>query len=253
MAGGMRIAPNGRERPGTRLGNALLDALAPADLDALIPSLRRVLLSREHVLARPGETIDYLHFPVDAFCWTCMDTTGTERPTTVFTAGRRGLPELSRALGVPTAETQIEVLSAGSAWRLPAELLDRPSASVAAPLKTVIMRYAHLVIAMIASRLACNAEHNVDQRLARWLLWMTDETARSELMVTHQQIADLSAIRRPSVSLALSAFQREGIVRSQHGRLRVLDRTHLEELACACYWNRRQAMEIPLESNEGGS
>jgi CRP-like cAMP-binding protein len=87
-----------------------------------------------------------------------------------------------------------------------------------------------------ACRLACNSEHNIDQRLARWLLWVADESARAEFSITHQQIADIAAIRRPSVSLALSQFQRQGLVRTQHGRLHVVDRPRLEATVCPCYW-----------------
>jgi CRP-like cAMP-binding protein len=114
--------------------------------------------------------------------------------------------------------------------------VDQQHASMHSPLRRLLLRYANASILNAACRLACNSEHNIDQRLARWLLWVSDESSRSEFSITHQQIAEVAAIRRPSVSLALSQFQRDGLVRSQHGRLRIINRAGLEALVCRCYW-----------------
>ncbi|MBV9269585.1 MAG: winged helix-turn-helix domain-containing protein, partial [Candidatus Eremiobacteraeota bacterium] len=126
------------------------------------------------------------------------------------------------------------VISPGTAWRLPFEALDAQGPGRGL-LRRLLHRFAYVSMIVTACRLACNSEHNIDQRLARWLLWVHDETARPEISITHQQLADIAAIRRPSVSLALSAFQREGLVKSQHGRLQVLGRERLEQIVCPCY------------------
>jgi hypothetical protein len=171
-----------------------------------------------------------------------MDTTGTERPTTVITAGCRGVLEWNVAQETDRGQTCMSVISPGAAWRLPIEVFHQ-QASPQSPLRRMLLRYANSCILNAACRLACNSEHNIDQRLARWLLWVSDETGRAEFSITHQQIADIAAIRRPSVSLALSQFQREGLIRSQHGRLRILDREKLEQTVCRCYWQIRQNSE----------
>jgi hypothetical protein len=72
-----------------------------------------------------------------------------------------------------------------------------------------------------------------------------------EFAITHQQIAEIAAIRRPSVSLALSQFQREGLIRSQHGRLRILDRERLEKLVCRCYWIIRDNADNVFKRESG--
>jgi Crp-like helix-turn-helix domain len=217
-------------------GNRVLDSLPPADIERLAPSLRRVFLQREQVLVRPGEPINYLHFPIDTFGWSWTETTGTDRPTSVLTVGHRGVLEWNRVLDAERGQTCVTILSPGSAWRLAIEIFDQQHASMSSPLRRLLLRFANASILNGACRLACNSEHNIDQRLARWLLWVSDECARAEFSITHQQIAEIAAIRRPSVSLALSQFQRDGLVRSQHGRLRILDRVGLEALVCRCYW-----------------
>jgi len=238
---------NGVERRGPVFGNRLLDTLPRAELEAIAPGVRRVFLHRDQRLAGDGETLAYLYFPVDALVWTWAETTGTERPTSIAATGHRGVLGIARALGVANTDYCISVISPGTAWRLPFEALNAQDHERGV-LRRLLHRYAYVSMIITACRLACNSEHNIDQRLARWLLWVHDETARPEISITHQQRADIAAIRRPSVSLALSAFQREGLVKSQHGRLQVLGRERLEQIVCPCYWTIRNNMESVAEA-----
>jgi len=223
-------------------GNRILDELGQSEIERLLPSLRRVFLQRDQMMLRPDDAINYLHFPIDSFVWSWMETTGSERPSSVATVGQRGVLEWNYVLDAQRAQTCMSVISPGAAWRLPVEGFHQHS-GVYAALRRLLLRYANACILNAACRLACNSEHNIDQRLARWLLWVADESGRPEFSITHQQIADIAAIRRPSVSLALSQFQREGLVRSQHGRLRILNREKLEQAVCRCYWQIRQNSE----------
>lgn len=234
--------PNERERRGApeqhRLlfGNRILDSLPPKEAERLAPAMRRVFLQRDQVVVRPSEPIAFLHFPIDVFAWSWTETTDTDRPTSVLTVGHRGVVEWNRVLATDQGNTCATVISPGAAWRLPVDFFDQNQPNVNSPLRRLLLRFANACILNAAGRLACNAEHNIDQRLARWLLWVADECNRTEFAITHQQIAEIAAIRRPSVSLALSQFQRDGLVRSQHGRLRILERESLEQIVCHCYW-----------------
>lgn len=224
------------EQPRLLYGNRVLDSLPPREAERLAPALRRVFLQRDQVVVRPGEPIAFLHFPVDAFAWSWTETTDTQRPTSVLTVGTRGVIEWNRVLGSERGDTCATIISPGSAWRLPVDSFEQHQPNQNSPLRRLLLRFANACVLNAAGRLACNAEHNIDQRLARWLLWVADECGRMEFAITHQQIAEIAAIRRPSVSLGLSQFQRDGLVRSQHGRLRLLERERLEQLVCRCYW-----------------
>jgi hypothetical protein len=232
-------------------GNRLLDALVPAEAERLAPATRRVFLQRDQVIVRPGEPIAFLHFPIDAFAWSWTETTDTQRPTSVLTIGQRGVVEWNRVLATELGNTCATVISPGAAWRMPIETFEQHQAQVQSPLRKLLLRFANASILNGACRLACNAEHNIDQRLARWLLWVADETGRLEFAITHQQIAEIAAIRRPSVSLGLSQFQREGLIRSQHGRLRIQDRKPLEKLVCRCYWIIRHNADNVFKRESG--
>jgi CRP-like cAMP-binding protein len=232
-------------------GNRILDTLPPKEAERLAPSMRRVFLQRDQVVVRPGETIAFLHFPIDAFAWSWTESTDTQRPTSVLTVGQRGVIEWNRVLATDQGNTCATIISPGAAWRLPVEIFEQSQAGTNAPLRRLLLRFANAALLNCACRLACNAEHNIDQRLARWLLWVADECGRMEFAITHQQIAEIAAIRRPSVSLALSQFQRDGLVRSQHGRLRILDRERLEKAVCRCYWFIRNTANNVVKNESG--
>ena len=233
------------------LGNRILDSLGRTELEYLTPSLRRVFLQRDQVVVRPGEPISALHFPIDTFAWSWDETTGADRPTSVVTTGHRGVLEWNQVLEADRGQTCVTIISPGSAWRLAVDVFEQRHPHPNSPLRRLLLRYANACILNAAARLACNSEHNVDQRLARWLLWVADECNHPEFSITHQQIAEIAAIRRPSVSLGLSQFQRDGLVRSQHGRLRVLEREQLERMVCRCYWQIRQNSERVFRKEDG--
>jgi CRP-like cAMP-binding protein len=227
-------------------GNLLLDALPRDEVARLSAQLRRVFLHRGQVLASPGEQSEFVYFPIDALLWNWATTTGAERPTSLLTSGRRGAMPLDVLLDLPSTHGHVAVLSPGSAWRVSRTALETLSRSTDAPIRRVLNRFAYASFAMCAYRLACNSEHNVDRRLARWLLFIMDETGKPEASLTHQQIADVAAIRRPSVSLAFSDLQRRGIVRVHHGLVQILDRERLEREACPCYYAIRSALDDAL-------
>lgn len=249
--------PHDRERRGApeqhRLlfGNRVLDALPPREAERLAPTMRRVFLQRDQVVVRPGEPIAFLHFPIDVFAWSWTETTDTQRPTSILTVGQRGVVEWNRVLANDVGSTCATIISPGAAWRLPVDTFEQQQNQIHSPLRKLLLRFANASLLNVACRLACNAEHNIDQRLARWLLWVADECGRLEFAITHQQIAEVAAIRRPSVSLALSQFQRDGLVRSQHGRLRILDRDRLEKLVCSCYWMIRHNADGVFKNESG--
>ncbi len=232
-------------------GNRILDSLPAKEAERLAPTMRRIFLQRDHVVVRPGEPIAFLHFPIDLFAWSWTETTDTQRPTSVLTVGQRGVVEWNRVLGTDAGNSCATVISPGAAWRMPADAFEQLQPHTNSPLRRLLLRFANASILNAACRLACNAEHNIDQRLARWLLWVADECGRLEFAITHQQIAEIAAIRRPSVSLALSQFQREGLIRSQHGRLRILDRTKLENGVCRCYWIIRDNADNVFKKESG--
>lgn len=223
----------GHQPQTSTFGNRLLDQLSRDEAARLAPYLRRVFLHRGQELAKAGDPFEHLLFPVDALVWTWINSTDTDRPTSLLTVGRRGVVGAARTLE-GAHDANVVVLSPGGAWRMHPDAMEVLEAT--SPLRSSLARFLYKAFLVSSCRLACNSEHNVDRRLARWLLWIVDETGKPEVSLTHQQLADVAAIRRPSVSLAFSDLQRRGVVRVHHGLVQILDRERLERETCHCYY-----------------
>ena len=87
----------------------------------------------------------------------------------------------------------------------------------------------------VAQTAACNRLHDVDRRLARWLLMAHDRVDSGTLRITHGFLATMLGTDRPSVSLAAGMFQRLNLIRYRRGAVKILNRKALEGHSCECY------------------
>ena len=87
----------------------------------------------------------------------------------------------------------------------------------------------------MAQTAVCNRHHSVDQQLCRWLLLSLDRLSSTELIMTHELIANMLGVRREGVTDAAGKLQKLGVIRYRRGRITVLNRAELERLCCECY------------------
>ena len=90
---------------------------------------------------------------------------------------------------------------------------------------------------------ACNRLHEVDERLARWLLMCQDRVDLYILPLTQEFLAQMLGARRASVSVAASILQRAGLIEYARGHVTILNRPGLEEATCECYEVIRRQLE----------
>ena len=86
-----------------------------------------------------------------------------------------------------------------------------------------------------AQTAACNRLHNIEQRLARWLLITQDRVDSSTLAITHDFLATMLGTDRPTVSLAARILQDKQIIEYTRGAVQILNRAKLKECSCECY------------------
>jgi CRP-like cAMP-binding protein len=103
------------------------------------------------------------------------------------------------------------------------------------PLRTMVLAFVQMLTLNTQKLAACNALHTVEQRLARWLLVVQDRMLSSRYSLTHEFLADMLVVQRPTLSIAAAALQREGVIHYRHGKLTILKRESLESSACECY------------------
>jgi CRP-like cAMP-binding protein len=102
-------------------------------------------------------------------------------------------------------------------------------------LRLLLNRYVLTQGLQIAQIAACNRLHEIDQRLARWLLMCRDRVDSDLLPITHEFLAQMLGTGRPSVSLSAGTLQKNGIIDNARGAVRILDHSKLESAACECY------------------
>ncbi len=148
--------------------------------------------------------------------------------------GNEGMLGAHIALGVPTSATFAQVQGAGPAWRIPVARFKSELTS-SASLQRSIYRYLHVMILQGVSMARCSRFHNLNQRLARWLLMTHDRAHKDNFSVTHGLMASMLGVRRVGVTTAAVALQRRAIIDYVRGEITILDREALEAAACTCY------------------
>ena len=136
--------------------------------------------------------------------------------------------------GRETTQTQYIVQIAGSAIKADArpllEEFDRNK-----DLRDVLLRYIQALIAQISQSTGCNSLHNLDQRLARWLLEAQDRVDSDDLKLTQESIAHMLGVRRAGVTQAAQKLQERGLIRYHRGHVQILEQQGLEALSCECF------------------
>src|SRR6185437_10735504 len=102
-------------------------------------------------------------------------------------------------------------------------------------LRKAVDRYLSLVLSQTSQSGACNAYHNLSQRLARWLLVARGALRSNDLPLTHKVLAELLGVRRASVTKCLEQFQLQGLVSTRRAHIRLEVPFDLLRISCDCF------------------
>ena len=213
--------------------NSILDRLPPAQQKALIARMQEVPLEVGKVLTRPGELPEYAHFMLSGMT-SVVTNMKNGAAAEVGIIGKEGVVEAMHLLGSAYSPNTAFVQVAGSALRMPfAELQKEAFAS--GPLLRGILEFVQRHAFALTQLTACNGLHEIEQRLARWLLMVRDKAESPTFDLTQDFLATMLGIRRTSVSLAAGSFQQSGLIEYRRGHIRILDEGRLKSAACECY------------------
>jgi CRP-like cAMP-binding protein len=227
--------PRSRIQPGS---NRLLDHLPAEERARLFADLEEVHLKAKQVIARPGEAYTHVLFPA-AGVVSVLVPMGEEPSVEAGVIGFEGMVGIPIALGADRGPHEVICQVADGGWRMSAirfkELLPQSPT-----LRADLQRYALTFMNQAARSSACNRMHEVNQRLARWLLLVHDRVLGDEFGLTQEFLSEMLGVRRPSVSLAAQTLQHAGLINYRWGRITILNRRGLENAACEDY---RQIVE----------
>ena len=214
--------------------NLLLRALSEADHELLAPHLHRVTLEQDQVLAAAGEPISHVYFPEGGvISITAKSADGVKTEVGIF--GREGMSGMAVALGADQSPQEVFVQVDGTAAQRIEAGAFRSALGASATLQAVLLRFVQTLLLQSAQSLVANAHLTIEARLARWLIMCHDRIDGDEIRLTHQFMSMMIAAQRTGVTLTLHILEGAGIIRSQRGRVTVLDRERLQELAGDSY------------------
>ncbi len=214
--------------------NTLLNALSQDDLALLKPHLTRVSLVREQVIIAPNEPIEHVYFPEGGIVSIVSVMAGSGR-TEAGIFGREGVSAIPLLLGSDRSPhesfVQVGPLTALRIDAAPYLAVVRQSDS----LRTTLLRFVQTTLVQSAQSTATNASHRVEGRLARWLLMCHDRIDGDEIALTHEFMGMMISADRSNVTVTLHILEGAGMIRSKRGRVIILDREKLEEMAGDSY------------------
>lgn len=214
------------------MGNRILEALEPADYDALRHDLHPVSLKKNAVLEAPGATVKTVHF-FETGVAAVMSAGGHGR-VAVGLIGCEGASGIPVILGADSTPNSLEVLTDATALSISVPALQKAMASLPR-FNRLLLRFC-LVFDYQASQTAlANATTSVKQRVARWILMAQDRMMADQIHMTHQTIADMVGMRRAGVSEILVDLEEAGGIKTQRASLTVIGRDRLEEIADTSY------------------
>ena len=226
--------------------NQLIALLPVRDQARLTKQCERVHLELNHIIFEPGEDLQHVYFPLQAF----ISLLAVETPDALLEVGmtgREGMLGVHTMLGVAQAPQRALVQGAGLSLRLSAaafqaELLLSPA------LRLVMRRFVHVSMQQLATSALCMRFHLLGPRLARWLLMTHDRAGHDRFRVTQEFLSAMLGMRRVGVNAAAMSLQERGLIDYRRGDMHVRDRAGLEQASCSCYANNQKAYHAQLSN-----
>jgi CRP-like cAMP-binding protein len=225
--------------------NHILGALRLDDLDFMHPHLEHVPLQHGEVLIAPDRRIEYLYFVERGLASTIAETT-PDAHAEVGLVGCEGLVGIPVVLGADRAPHLVVVQGPGEALRVATDDLRRIMAA-RSQVQASLLLYVQAFLVQVSHTAAANARFSTRERLARWLLMAHDRMSGNQLPLTHEYLALMLGTRRATVSTLVPELEALGAIRNGRGRVVLLDRKKLEEVAGLSYGTpeREYARLIP--------
>jgi CRP-like cAMP-binding protein len=218
--------------------NSLIDTLPRTARNRLLSICESVDLVSGSLVSGSDAPTRHVYFPTGSIL-SLMTSCKNSPMLEIGMVGSEGMLGLQVVLAVDSVPLQASVRGPGTAWRVATAPFNRELARSPA-LQRSLNYYLQVTLVQLTSETRCVRFHQINQRLARWLLMTHDRTHADSFNVTQALIAHLMGVRRVGIAKAAGALQRRGIIRYARGRLTIVDRKALESESCGCYETARR-------------
>jgi len=211
--------------------NTLLKALDGEIIERLRP--RPVKFELKHEIENTGDPIDNLYFLEEGMA--SMTTTfkdGSQVEVGMF--GYESVIGISALMGTKKSLNRVYTQIAGHGYSCHVEDARREF-RLGGHFQFLALRYVQAQLIQAMQSAGCNAKHNFEQRLARWLLLCADRAHVNTFKISHEFLADMLGGRRPTISTAAGILKQRGLIEYTRGEIRILDVAGLTKASCECY------------------
>jgi len=237
--GRVHSRPNERTNTaGKQVSNKTLLSISDSDYSSLRPHLEYVSLPNHLVLHEAGGKLEFTYFPNRGLI-SLVVVMNNGKTAEAGIVGNEGFVGTLAAVGLSRSPLQAVVQITGDGFRVEIGALQNILES-APHLQVMLSRYAAIRGMQVAQTAACNRLHDIEQRLARWLLMTQDRVDSGSLAITHDFLATMLGTDRSTVSLAAGVLQKKKLIKYTRGSVEIVNRKKLEDSACECYGVIRQ-------------
>jgi hypothetical protein len=214
--------------------NRLIGTLSKTDRKLIDPGLRPSALDKGDVLFEPGEDVVKVCFPLAGTIASLVVSMRDGGVSEAAMIGYEGAVGGVISAGEKPAFSRGIVHIGGPALFLDTDVLEEAK-QISPTLRDHFARYADCLLAQVLQSVGCNAIHDADARLARWLLATQDRVGSDELPLTQDLIAQMLGVQRPYLTRIIGLLVDTGSIGIERRKVIVVDRDRLEKQACECY------------------
>ena len=217
----------------TNSPNHFLLSLSASDRDLIFPHLRSVTVSRETTIFKSDDPIGRVYFPHSGIISLIVGVS-TGQFVEAGMLGRNGVIGAGAALDGGIALNTAIGQADGAGTMIEASVL-KDAAKKSETIRIALVRQEHALAAQTQQVAVCNALHELEERLSRWLLQSRDLLQSDHLPLTQEFLAQMLGVQRSSVTLVARRLQEAGLIRYRRGHIHVVDIHGLQDSCCECY------------------
>lgn len=223
------------------MDNLWIAALDAADRNRIAPHLNTRPFAQGQVLYDAGDEVEQVWFPLTGVV-SLMTMLPEDRMIETAAIGREGLVGVTCGPLNGRASSRAIAQIEGTAACCPADVFS-DALGRSEHMRIALAKFTESLFAQVQQTAACNAQHRLDERLARWLLTVHDRAGSDRFALTQADIAGMLGVRRATVSEVGSELEDRKLIRRGRGWVEVLDRKALESASCGCYGVMRSVMK----------
>jgi CRP-like cAMP-binding protein len=215
-----------------RLGNSLLQSVDPEHFLRLRQFVKRVSLIKDQYLYQQDDRMGVIYFP-ESVVLSEFQILEDGRTIEVGIIGNEGAVGIPSAFNSCRAANCTQVCIPGTALAIGRDVFEREVISDPR-LQLVLHNYLNGQIKQLSQRVVCNTFHSVEQRFCTWLLTLKNRSHRERFRLTHEHVARVLGVHRPSVTCIAQTLRAKKLIDYGRARLVICDPVGLERLACRC-------------------